>query len=115
MFRRSAIIYFAVIGWFCVLVAISVPIVLMCLDTDHPIWLLPAAWLTAAVVSLASGTFILWGKRNKYLKVGVFFVVVGLGSLAGVFGAYLKFGYDFVPTQGPSPVGNTDNTGASSN
>ena len=85
MKKKIALVYFALVGWLGVILAVLMPIAIFSFADDiykDPLFF--PLWLIGSTLSLLMGIIMLLYQRKKmFNKVGFFFLVVGLVSLTG--------------------------------
>jgi hypothetical protein len=92
MKKRMTLVYLSFIGWVGVGFALLMPLVIISTadDLDKTPLLFPL-WFGGGVLSVVMGIVLLVYQMKRLLsKVGIFFVIVGLLSLAGAGYAYLQ-------------------------
>src|SRR5471030_2462645 len=92
MKKKMALLYLSVIGWVGVAFALLMPLVIISTaDNFDKNPLLFPLWIGGGALSIVMGIVLLIFQRKRILsKVGIFFLIVGLLSLAGVGYVYYQ-------------------------
>jgi hypothetical protein len=79
MKKKITLVYFAIAGWFGVILALSMPIAIFSTADDiekDPLFF--PLWIIGSTLSLLMGiTMLLYQRKKLFNKVGFFFAVVG--------------------------------------
>jgi amino acid transporter len=92
MKKKITLIYFSLVGWFGVLLALVMPLLIFSTTDDiykDPLFF--PLWILGGALSLVMGaTMLIYRRKKIFSKIGLFFVVVGLISLCGAGYVYLQ-------------------------
>jgi multidrug transporter EmrE-like cation transporter len=114
MKKKMTLVYLSFIGWVGVTLALLMPLVLI--STAEDVYRTPLIfplWIGGGALSVVMGIVLIIYQRKRLLsKVGIFFIIVGLLSLAGVGYVYYQNEADsqeqplLAPPTIQSPAGN---------
>ena len=92
MKRKMLLVYLSCIGWVGVVLALLMPLVLISTAEDvYRMPLLFPLWIGGGALSVVMGIVLIVLQIKRLLsKVGIFFIIVGLLSLAGVGYVYYQ-------------------------